>query len=87
MFDVPNKPKTATVHRVNPLEWKRTAAVIDQPVTAAMVSTVKVPRDHIYCKLEQTVGQSTLRFGAGHTYACRDSLQCNDKLSIIVNCA
>ena len=52
---------------MNPLERKRTAAVIDQPVTAAMVSTVKVPRDHIYCKLERTVGQSTLRFGAGHT--------------------
>jgi len=28
-----------------------------------------------------------LRFGAGHTYACRDSLQCNGKLSIIVKCA
>jgi len=37
--------------------------------------------------LERTVGQSTLRFGAGHTYACRDSLQCNGKLSIIVKCA
>jgi len=77
LFDVPKKPKTTTVHRVNPLERKWTDAVIDQPVTAAMVSTVKVPRDHIYCKLQRTVGQSTLRFGAGHTYACRDSLQCN----------
>ena len=48
---------------MNPLERKRTAAVIDHPVTAAMVSTVKVPRDHIYCKLERTVGQSTLQFG------------------------
>ena len=91
LFGVPNKPKLATVRGVNPLGQKRTAAVIISQLLPpssidVIVSTVNVPCNHMYCKLEPTVGQSTSRFGADHTYVCRDSLQSNGKLYIILNC-